>query len=222
MKVLFDLFERFVVAHEKQAEAAMMMAQGRGGGCCSTKDPAAAYPAPPIHEPNGTECTAPKAPAGPEWDPYTSMPATRYPAEKQAILRRELGKQGIEPGDKLNGRELHDLLLQQKNKPAVIEQVYAEPVPVEVPAAPLAPAAPTPPAAPAAPVATDVTLDMIRDSLNALLMKGDEARKCGLDLLIEATGGHARLTDAATGASLLPADQRAPLYAKVQDALGRF
>lgn len=192
---LIELLTRFVTAQEKQADAAMLMAT-RGSTCaCTTKDEHAPYASrTEAGVSDGTECTAghgegeaaseqpgagqtQQSPAGSsasDWDPYKAAPMKAYRGEKLGILRAELKRFGLEPGDKMTGYELHALLLEQaKNKgitdtaqanavllpqtqtastPAVNVNGYAMPV-APAPEGPVTLAAPpVPPMAPAAPV----------------------------------------------------------------------
>lgn len=141
---LMELLERFVAAHEKQAEAAMLMAQGQPAQLTR------------CGEPDGTECTAGK-PAGhmmamqcggtahedkplPDWNPYTEKVQGKYGKDKQEIMDALLKERGIEMKANATGAEKHQALLDHGNSdtpPAAppVEQPPVDPKP-EAPAEP--------------------------------------------------------------------------------------
>lgn len=106
---LMELLERFVAAHEKQAEAAMLMAQSQPAQLTR------------CGEPDGTECTAGK-PAGhmmamqegdsaPGWNPMIEKIQGKYSKDKQGTLDSKLKEYGIELKASATGAEKHQALL---------------------------------------------------------------------------------------------------------------
>lgn len=229
---LIELFKRFVLAHEKIAEANAVIAQATATQFTDrevqpfvptvddhAKDRAEVYGC----APTSTGHTPP--PAAAEWDPYTSPVMKQYKGDKGDILRRELAKFGLDVGTKMTGAQMHELLLEKAS--AVADTPAPSPVAVEPPQAVL-PGVPVVPVAPAVPVApsiqsptSTITLDNIREIISVLCMKGDAARNEALRLLNE-VGGVSRLTDAATGQQLLADDKFMPLYNALHEANGRM
>ena len=221
MASLMELLERFVIAHEKQAEASMIMAQNASN---------------PVSvgfidygQSDGTECTAgqtpvpaPTPPTTEDWNPYNSPIQKQYKGEKAQILDAELAKLGLQPGEKMTGAQKHQLLLNSASHATVLEEVSptapAAPVAPAAPAAPTAPAAPAAPTAPVAPVET-ITLDSIRAIFEPLAAKGPKAQAEILRLMKE-IGGVTRLTDPQDPSKqLLPEDKVVPLYQALLAAL---
>ena len=146
---LIEFFKRFVIAHEKMAEAQMLTtrllsAQMTNGPQQPTGVDPAGY-----GQSDGTECTAgglppaettQQSPAGtpaPDWNPYTSPVMKQYKGEKQGILKAELAKFGLDVGAKMTGAQMHELLLEKaKNAP---KAEPAEPSQAVLPGAPVAP-----------------------------------------------------------------------------------
>lgn len=138
---LFELFERFVVAHEKQADAAMLMAQNRSGGCvCKDKNAEAALEhaalaqqAAKLTQSDGTECTAGQQQPGPEeesktlpdWNPLTETIQGRYGKDKVQILDKALTLAGINLKASASGAEKHQALLDAA-KPKTAEEAVEE------------------------------------------------------------------------------------------------
>lgn len=117
---LLELLARFVVAHEKQAEAAMLMAhsglEAAGVGLGDLVP----------GRPDGTECTSTSHASGSEattaqrevegkngveWNPYTSPIQGRYGKDKIEILDAELKACGISIKASATGAEKHQALL---------------------------------------------------------------------------------------------------------------
>lgn len=193
MTGIMDLIERFVTAHERIAAANEKIAEGMAhptsvgfidygqsdGTECTAGQPAGHMMAMQDGAPAQTKGEGEAASEQPGrvnhaafWDPYTAPVAKQYHAEKQAILAAELKKYGLEPGAKMTGAQMHELLLQTAKErglpgeqPAqgVLPggQMPAAPVPPTTPpvAPVMAPAAPVAPAAPAGQVYTAEVYD---------------------------------------------------------------
>lgn len=127
---LIELLTRYVIAHEKQAEAAMLMATKSGGNLLP--QPIGDYAA--EHEkvygitpglPDGTECTTCKHVSGsdattateeearvlPDWNPMYEQIQGRYGKDKIQILDRSLAYAGITVKASATGAEKHQALL---------------------------------------------------------------------------------------------------------------
>ena len=244
---LIEFFKRFVIAHEKMAEAQMLTtrllsAQMTNGAQLPTdecgKDHAEVYGVDPAGygQSDGTECAAgspspaettqqetpPAGAPASDWNPYTSPVMKQYKGEKQGILKAELSKFGLDVGAKMTGSQMHELLLEKaKGTP---KAAPTEPLQAVLPGVPVAPVM-APPATPAdleVPMPGGVVdLDMIRGVINQLCMKGEAPRNEALRLLSE-VGGVTRLTDAATGQQLLPNEKFVPLFNALTEANGRM
>lgn len=119
---LMELLERFVAAHEKQAEAAMLMAQGQPAQLTR------------CGEPDGEDKPLP------DWNPYTEKVQGKYGKDKQEIMDALLKERGIEMKANATGAEKHQALLDHGNSdtpPAAppVEQPPVDPKP-EAPAEP--------------------------------------------------------------------------------------
>ena len=138
---LMDLIERYVIAHERLAASNEVLAQAAAAKLInSMHDGTTAGPFQPGTS-DGTECTAgggerageglgyappPPAQEPPQtqtastagWDPYAGPVVRQYRAEKQAILKAELAKFGIDPGAKMTGAQMHELLLEKAKEAA--------------------------------------------------------------------------------------------------------
>ena len=227
MATFMELLERFVAAHEKQADAAMLMAENgkHECGCSKHADPADPF----VGQTMGTsdrvapdaydayEPAAPVAPAeaapAPAWNPYTSPLQKVYRKPLAEVLDAELARLGIDPGDKLTGAQKHQLLLDHAAKGSVPA------APVEAPAAPAAAPMPAAPAAQAAltvPVAAAPSnYDEVKSLVYALYSKDPQKVS---ELLIKYAGCQ-KLVDAATGSPTVPQGQWANLVAEVNAAL---
>lgn len=236
MATLMELLERFVSAHEKQAEASMILAQGHKHECkCGstlqvehvgeatvvwTKEPEPTE-APTFNETPPADTT--EAPTG--WNPYTSPVQKVYRAPLAAVLDAELKRLGLEPGDKMTGAQKHQLILDtvkgttaaQVEDPATAVPT-APAAPVEaVPAAPVAPVEATMPVSPTAPAAP-VDYQQVKDAVYALYHKSPSA---ALGLMSEFTVDKSqRLTDPTNGAPTIPQDKWAEVMQKAIEMKG--
>ena len=245
---LIQFFKRFVVAHEKMAEAQMLTTRLLSAQTANEPRQLIGVDPAGYGQSDGMECTAgspspaettQQSPAGtpaPDWNPYTCPVMKQYKGEKQGILKAELAKFGLDVGAKMTGAQMHELLLEKaKNTPkaepaeppqAVLPGVLVAPVMAQavLPGVPVAPVM-APPATPAAlevpALGGVVDLDMIRGVINQLCMKGEAPRNEALRLLSE-VGGVTRLTDAATGQQLLPNEKFVPLFNALTEANGRM
>lgn len=122
---LLELLARFVVAHEKQAEAAMLMAAPQP--TCAERYPVSTgvvHSGPEVSD--GTECTSTSHASGSEattaqrevegkngveWNPYTPPIQGRYGKDKIQILDRCLAAAGISIKASATGAEKHQALL---------------------------------------------------------------------------------------------------------------
>lgn len=248
MATFMELLERFVAAHEKQADAAMLMAENGKHECGCSKHvelPAtppstegaylepALTPAGPsgvpmedladaiastVNDPANTE-----TPAAPAWNPYTSPLQKVYRKPLAEVLDAELARLGIDPGDKLTGAQKHQLLLDHAAKGSIV----AAPVtPAEVPAAmPTAPAAaPMPAAAPTEPLSPVVPTAPAEapasyDEVKARVYALYSKDPQKVSELLIKYAGCQKLVDAATGSPTVPRGQWANLVAEVNAAL---
>ena len=238
MATFMELLERFVAAHEKQADAAMLLAENGKHECgCKrsdvsqvehegevavvwTKEPAP-VDATGVSMADLTDAIAstvvdqavPDMPTAAGWNPYTSPLQKVYRKPLAEVLDAELARLGIDPGDKLTGAQKHQLLLDHAAKGSVPA------APVEAPAAPAAAPMPAAPAAQAAltvPVAAAPSnYDEVKSLVYALYSKDPQKVS---ELLIKYAGCQ-KLVDAATGSPTVPQGQWANLVAEVNAAL---
>lgn len=238
MATFMELLERFVAAHEKQADAAMLMAENSKHECgCKrsdvsqvehegevavvwTKEPApvdtTGVPMEDLADAIAStvvDQAVPDMPTAAGWIPYTSPLQKVYRKPLAEVLDAELARLGIDPGDKLTGAQKHQLLLDHAAKGSVPA------APVEAPAAPAAAPMPAAPAAQAAltvPVAAAPSnYDEVKSLVYALYSKDPQKVS---ELLIKYAGCH-KLVDAATGSPTVPQGQWANLVAEVNAAL---
>ena len=238
MATFMELLERFVAAHEKQADAAMLLAENGKHECgCSKHVELPATPPStegaylePALTPAGSpdvsmtdladaiasavvDQAVPDMPTAAGWNPYTSPLQKVYRKPLAEVLDAELARLGIDPGDKLTGAQKHQLLLDHAAKGSVPA------APVEAPAAPAAAPMPAAPAAQAAltvPVAAAPSnYDEVKSLVYALYSKDPQKVS---ELLIKYAGCQ-KLVDAATGSPTVPQGQWANLMAEVNAAL---
>ena len=238
MATFMELLERFVAAHEKQADAAMLMAENSKHECgCKRSDVSQVEHEGEVavvwtKEPAPVDATGvsmadladaiastvvdqavPDMPTAAGWNPYTSPLQKVYRKPLAEVLDAELARLGIDPGDKLTGAQKHQLLLDHAAKGSVPA------APVEAPAAPAAapmPAAPAAQAAPTVPVAAAPSnYDEVKSLVYALYSKDPQKVS---ELLIKYAGCQ-KLVDAATGSPTVPQGQWANLVAEVNAAL---
>ena len=236
MATFMELLERFVAAHEKQADAAMLLAENGKHECgckradvpqvehmseATVKDPYHADPSNGVPMADLADAIAsaandhvePAAPTAAGWNPYTSPLQKVYRKPLAEVLDAELARLGIDPGDKLTGAQKHQLLLDHAAKgsvPAAPVEAPAAPAAAPMPAAPAAQAALTVPVAAAPP-----NYDEVKSLVYALYSKDPQKVS---ELLIKYAGCQ-KLVDAATGSPTVPQGQWANLVAEVNAAL---
>lgn len=248
MATFMELLERFVAAHEKQADAAMLLAENSKHECgCKrsdvsqvehegevavvwTKEPApvdtTGVPMEDLADAIASTVVGqavPDMPTAAGWNPYTSPLQKVYRKPLAEVLDTELARLGIDPGDKLTGAQKHQLLLDHATKGSI---AAAPAAPAEAPAAmpaapaaaPMPAAAPTEPPSPVVPTAP-AEAPASYDEVKARVYElFAKDQQMVKDLLIKYAGCQ-KLVDAATGSPTVPQGQWANLMAEVNAAL---
>lgn len=251
---LIELLKRYVIAHERLAQANEVIAQAAAAKLIrESASPECCVEDVVPGQPDGTECTAgqpmtqtppttlpaqqpPAEEPATGWNPYTSPVMKQYKGEKQGILKAELAKFGIDPGAKMTGAQMHELLL---DKAKQAQAAPAAPVAPDAPVAPAAPVAPMAPAGPSAPVLTmpgvpaapaapvnaapapaGFNYEMVKQAVYDLYNRGPAGQAEALRLLQE-IGGSTQLADPETQTPKVPQEKWLLLYNAAIEAKGR-